>query len=150
MQKKLYIPIRRFSLRYKYFFFFDTKSYRADHVFIRRQIRVWFCQEMKKEGSPYVGIFCRVRKKDAEKFDAAMKELQRNMILCGHPDYEKEVRQIIDGMKKNEGCGMKMTPLAKQSKKTEKRIMRQNAAPGTGSPRSHASCRTGRSMTGTG
>ncbi len=45
MREKLYWTIRKFSLRYDYFLFFDTTPYLADQLFIRHKVRVWFDQE---------------------------------------------------------------------------------------------------------
>lgn len=38
-------------------------------------------------GSPYRIIFCHVRKRDKERFRAAMSELPGKMLLCGNADY---------------------------------------------------------------
>ena len=26
-----------------------------------------------------------------------MEELKRNMLICGHPDYEQEIRELLNG-----------------------------------------------------
>lgn len=85
MREKLYWTIEKFSFRYDYFMFFDTTPYLADQLFIRHQVRVWFDSEYAKEGSPYLAIFCHVRKKDVPKFLAALEDLKKSMMLCGHP-----------------------------------------------------------------
>ena len=97
MSEKLYLKINRLSWRYAYYFFFDTTPYLADQIFIRHETRVWFVQEFAKDGSPYRGIFCHVRKKDEPVFEACMEELKKNMMICGHPDYEKEIREQLNG-----------------------------------------------------
>ena len=100
MRKDFCIAIRKFSLRYAYFLFFDTKSYLADQLFIRRRVRIWFGCEYRKEGSPYVGIFCRVRKRDVPEFLAALEDLKRSMLICGYTDYEIEITGILDKMER--------------------------------------------------
>ena len=72
MQEELYLKIRKPSARYTYYLFFDTTPYLADQIFIRHEIRVRFGKEFVKEGSPYRGILCCVRKKDAPVFESCM------------------------------------------------------------------------------
>lgn len=102
MQKELYLKIKKPSARYAYYFFFDTTPYLADQIFIRHELRVWFGDEFTKDGSPYRGILCHVRKKDAPVFESCMKELEKNMIICGHPDYEREITGILNGFDRRE------------------------------------------------
>lgn len=104
MREKLYWTIRKFSLRYDYFLFFDTTPYLADQLFIRHKVRVWFDQEYAKDGSPYLAIFCHVRKKDVPEFLAALEDLKKSMILCGHPKYQEEVSLFMDDMEKMKGA----------------------------------------------
>ena len=54
MKKDMYLKIRKPSLRYDYFLFFDTPEYLADQLFIKQMVRVWFDQEYAKEGSPFL------------------------------------------------------------------------------------------------
>ena len=98
MRNKLYCEIQKASLRYAYFLFFDTEPYLADQLFIRHKVRVWFGSEYKKEGSPYTAIFCHVLKKDVPVFLAALEELKKSMVLCGHPHYEEEISEWLDSM----------------------------------------------------
>ena len=103
MREKLYWTIEKFSFRYDYFMFFDTTPYLADQLFIRHQVRVWFDSEYAKEGSPYLAIFCHVRKKDVPKFLAALEDLKKSMMLCGHPNYEAEISRFMDTVEKMKG-----------------------------------------------
>ena len=103
MREKLYWTIEKFSFRYDYFMFFDTTPYLADQLFIRHQVRVWFDSEYAKEGSPYLAIFCHVRKKDVQKYLAALEDLKKSMMLCGHPNYEAEISSIMDNVEKMKG-----------------------------------------------
>lgn len=106
MREKLYLTISKFSIRslfYDYFMFFDTTPYLADQLFIRHEVRVWFDSEYAKEGSPYLAIFCHVRKKDVPKFLAALEDLKKSMMLCGHPNYEAEISRFMDNVEKMKG-----------------------------------------------
>lgn len=106
MRKKLYWKIRKFSIRslfFDYYMFFDTMPYLADRLFIRHEVKVWFDMDMEKPGSPYLVIFCHVRKKDTPKFLEALEDLKKSMLLCGHPYYEREVSAIMDEMEKVKG-----------------------------------------------
>ena len=103
MNKEMYLKIRKPSLRYDYFLFFDTPEYLADQLFIKRMVRVWFNQEYAKEGSPFLAIFCRVKKKDSAKFLAALDALKNKMILCGYPEYEAEVQKMIRHLEEAKG-----------------------------------------------
>ena len=122
MREKLYWTISKFSPRalfFDYFMFFDTTPYLADQLFIMHKVRVWFDREYSKEGSPYVPIICHVRKKDVPRFLAALEDLKKSMILCGHSDYEKEVSEFMDGMEQMKGelHGRKNDPAEKAEQK---------------------------------
>ena len=103
MNKEMYLKIRKPSLRYDYFLFFDTPEYLADQLFIKQKARVWFNQEYAKEGSPFLAIFCRVKKKDSAKFLAALDALKNKMILCGYPEYEAEVQKMMRHLEEAKG-----------------------------------------------
>ena len=93
MNKEMCLKIRKPSLRYDYFLFFDTPEYLADQLFIKQMVRVWFDQEYAKEGSPFLAILCHVKKKDSAKFLAALDALKNKMILCG---YKRLFKLLID------------------------------------------------------
>lgn len=82
-----YQTLNRFSLFNTYFAFLDIEDYRADGLFIKHQVRVYFGDEFVKLGTSYRIIFCHVRKWDVERFRAAMGELPNKMLLCGNVDY---------------------------------------------------------------
>lgn len=103
MRDKLYWRIKKFSLRYVHFLFFDTTPYLADQLFIGHKVRVWFGPEYGKEGSPYRAVFCRVRKKDVPQFLEALERLKSSMMLCGHPNYVAEISTMMDDMEKMKG-----------------------------------------------
>ncbi len=82
-----YQVLNKFSLLNTHFIFLDTGDYLADGLFIKHQVRVYFGDEFEKPGLPYRIIFCHVRKRDKERFRAAMSELPGKMLLCGNADY---------------------------------------------------------------
>lgn len=95
MQKETYLKIRRVSLRYDYFLFFDASEYLADQLFIRQKVRVWFDEEYAKKGSRFLAILCHVKKKDSHRFIDAIAALRNKMLLCGYPEYEAEVQKML-------------------------------------------------------
>ena len=103
MREDLYLQIQKFSLRFRYFLFFDRKPYLADQLFIRHKVRVWFGNEYESKGSPYIAIFCRIKKKDVPEFLAALEDLKRSMLICGFTYYETSVSTLLDNMEKRKG-----------------------------------------------
>ena len=103
MNKEMYLKIRKPSLRYDYFLFFDTPECLADQLFIKQKVRVWFDKEYAKEGSPFLAILCHVKKKDSAKFIAALDALKNKMILCGYPEYEAEVQKMMRHLEEAKG-----------------------------------------------
>ena len=104
---KNYFTLERFSLLYDYYAFIDVPEYYADQLFIRHQVTVHFGNEFQHPEHPYVIIFCKVRKRDRDRFLAALSELNRKMILCGYPGYEafcaSFIAQMNDGAKSLRG-----------------------------------------------
>ena len=106
MREKLYWKIKKlsiWSLFCDYFMYFDTMPYLADRLFVRRGVRVRFDLDLEKPGSPYLAVMCHVRKKDVPGFLEALEDLKRSMMLCGHPDYVREVSAMMDEMEKKKG-----------------------------------------------
>ena len=73
-----------FKLKY---LFVDTENYDADSVFYRNKITVWFGEEFIKEHEPYRLISCKIKRKDKERFEKALGEVEVKMNLLGHTDY---------------------------------------------------------------
>lgn len=87
MDGKNYWQIKKFSSFYKYYAFIDTEDYFGDQLFIQQEVRVFFGKEYEKKGEKYLIIFCKIRKKDEEKFLKALGRLEKKMILMGNEDY---------------------------------------------------------------
>lgn len=87
MDGKNYMENSTRSLMYNYFCFVDTNEYFADRIFKQHKINVKLGDEYGRDDSKYVIIFCRVKKKEREEFETAMKELEQKMLILGHKDY---------------------------------------------------------------
>ena len=92
-----------FSVPYAYV---DHSSYQADRLFVQNRVRMKFKGEYAKTESPYCIVFCKVRKKDTERFEEALEKLKNKMLLLGYRDYPdvcKEIAKMIEeGMKARE------------------------------------------------
>lgn len=88
--------ISLFTITYVYV---DHNSYLADTLFAQRKIVMKFKEEMAKHDSPYCIIFCKVLKRDAQKFEEALEILKAKMLLLGYRDYVDvygEIAMLID------------------------------------------------------
>ncbi len=83
------------SLLYYHYAFIDTEKYFADQLFIKNKVNVSFGKEYKRENSPYIIIFCKIKKKDEKNFLTALSELKNKMILLGYIDYEKVCKELM-------------------------------------------------------
>ena len=99
---KNYFTLEQFSLLYDHYAFIDVPEYYADQLFIQHQVWVRFGKEFQHPDQPYVIIFCKVRKRDRERFLSALSELNRKMILCGYLGYEEFCHGFITKM--NDGA----------------------------------------------
>ena len=98
--------MRDFSLFSVPYVYVDHSSYQADQLFAQNKVRIKFKGECAKEESPYRIVFCKVIKKDAERFEEALDKLKNKMLLLGYRDYPdvcSEITKMIeDGMKARE------------------------------------------------
>ena len=99
---KNYFTLERFFLLYDHYAFIDVSEYYADQLFIQHKVTVRFGNEFQHPDQPYVVIFCKVRKRDRERFLSALSELNRTMILGGYPEYEEICASFIAKM--NDGA----------------------------------------------
>ena len=84
------------SLFFKHFCFWDIGQMLSDRIFAEMGLRVWRRGEYVKDDGPWVVVICKVRKRDYQRFVAAMHELKKRVTLCGYPHYVEEVSGIID------------------------------------------------------
>lgn len=96
-----FFRLDNFSVWYRSYAFVDCDEYYADQIFIDNKIKVKFGKEFKDSKSAYRMIFCKVRKRDEEKFLEAISELRNKMILMGYTDYEEQCQNICKRLKSN-------------------------------------------------
>ena len=91
---KNYWKLKGFSLFAIPYVYVDHNSYFADSLFAQRKIVMKFKEEMARTGSPYCVIFCKVLKRDVQKFEEALEKLKDKMLLLGHKDYSDVCNEI--------------------------------------------------------
>lgn len=74
------------KLQYAYI---DSQNYLADSLFCKYEVTVDFGDEYYRDDTEYRVIFCKIKKKDKEKFEKALSELNNKMLLCGRNNYEE-------------------------------------------------------------
>lgn len=92
--------LRTFTLRTAEYAYVDHVSYLADALLGQERIRVKHNGEMRREESDYCVVFAKVLKRDAEKFERAMKKLGDKMLLLGYSDYGEvceTICKILEG-----------------------------------------------------
>lgn len=87
---------KKFSLCYNYYAYIDTKTYLADNMLLRNEVSyIKYLKEYHSINCDYAVIFCRIKKKDNNKFIKAMEELKNSMLIAGHLDYEKYCKNLF-------------------------------------------------------
>ena len=103
MKMKNYWKMSDFSIFSVPYAYVDYSSYLADQLFVQNKVTIKFKGEMAKNDSPYRIVFCKVLKRDAERFEEALGRLKDKMLLLGHRDYPDacgEIEKMIEeGMK---------------------------------------------------
>lgn len=97
---KNYWKMSDFSIFSVLYVYVDHKSYLADQLFIQNKVTMKFKREMAKDGSSYSIVFCKVLKKDAEKFEDALEKLKDKMLLLGYKDYTEVCGEFAKVMEK--------------------------------------------------
>lgn len=105
-----YLNLDRFPILYNHYVFVDTSDYLADQLFIRHKVRVHFGEEMEHPEFPYIFIFCKVRKKNRQRFLDALQEMSDKMMLLRHLDYDAFCEEWIGRLRKNIGRKRKRRP----------------------------------------
>ena len=67
-------------------------------MFISYKVRVWLGPEYTKPREPYTIVFCKIKKRDQDRFLAAPAELKGKMLLLGHTDHPDDCRRMMDTM----------------------------------------------------
>ena len=85
--------------KYKQYIYVDCKNYLADDLFIKNKITVKFEGDFTKDDSDYIFVYCKVKKKDHDKFIKTLGELKNKMLIMGYFDYElfceKQINKIL-------------------------------------------------------
>lgn len=85
--------------RYKQYMYVDCKNYLADDLFIKNKITVKFEGDFTKDDSDYILVYCKVKKKDHDKFVETLGELKNKMLIMEYSDYEsfceKQINKIL-------------------------------------------------------
>lgn len=78
------------------FAYLDSNNNLADSLFSKHGVRLRLGPDFVIRGNPnYKIVFCRVHRKDIEKFYAALDDLTDKMHICGHPEYEEFCRKTM-------------------------------------------------------
>ena len=88
------IMFQGFSLFYHHFMYCDVDSLSLS-LLNRHHVQIRYLGSYVKDDTPYSLVMCKVRKKDTERFAAAMRELPNKMYLCGHLEYEAFCEEIM-------------------------------------------------------
>ncbi len=98
MSNYIYLKSSNFS-KYRRYIYVDCKNYLADDLFIKNKITVNFEGDFTKDDSDYIFIYCKVKKKDHDKFIETLGELKNKMLIMGYSDYEsfceKQINKIL-------------------------------------------------------
>lgn len=81
------IPINKFSIRYRYFIYFDHKDHVANKLFIQNNLEVKFAEEFIRDSLDYVLVIIRVSKSSVNSFMKIINKLPDTLILLGYSDY---------------------------------------------------------------
>ena len=92
------IKIKKPSLFYSEYAFVDAKEYLSKSLFNREKIQVWCDSEYERDDTDYKVIFCKVRKKDENRFLNAISQLDNKMKLWGHNDYDAFCGELFAGL----------------------------------------------------
>lgn len=82
-----YIKLTNFSLINVHYAYFDAPEYLGDQIFVQKNLKIKFGNELKHQGEAYILVFCKIRKRDEHLFLEAMEELKNKMLLLGYTDY---------------------------------------------------------------
>ena len=82
-----YLKLNLYSPFTYSYIFVDCDKYLADRLFINHKVSVKFGREYYKEDSVYRIIFCKIKKRDEERFLLALSEMYNKMLLLGYTDY---------------------------------------------------------------
>ena len=96
---KNYWKMKGFSLLTVPYAYVDHSSHLADSLFVQNNVKMKCKEKLVRKNSPYCIIFCKVLKRDEDKFEQALGSLKDKMLLLGYRDYPdvcSEIDKIIN------------------------------------------------------
>ena len=100
---KNFIKLDDLSILSVPYMYIDHRDYLTDTLFKQNHIHMRFKEEFAHKNSSYCIIFCRVRKRDTTKFEAALDQLTNKMLLLGYTDYPDACNEIMEFLEKERG-----------------------------------------------
>lgn len=97
MSNYIYLKSSNLS-KYRRYIYVDCKNYLADDLFIKNKITVNFESDFTKDNSDYIFVYCKVKKKDHDKFIKTLGELKNKMLIMGYSDYESFCEEQINNI----------------------------------------------------
>lgn len=100
-----YIPLKNFSLKYKYFCYFDIRDYVSDNLFAKNNVSVKYEKEACRSDSDFIIVFCKVKKYEVGSFLNSLFELNNKMLLLGYSEYQNFCKNIYETIMENLAVG---------------------------------------------
>lgn len=97
MSNYIYLKSSNLS-KYRRYIYVDCKNYLADDLFIKNKITMNFESDFTKDNSDYIFVYCKVKKKDHDKFIKTLGELKNKMLIMGYSDYESFCEEQINNI----------------------------------------------------
>lgn len=91
-----YVELNEKSLLFNVYAYVDTDDFFADNIFERQNLKAFFRKHTKNPRSKFVLSYCKILKKDTEKFEFAMNLLNNKMLLLGYEKYISCFEKIVE------------------------------------------------------
>ncbi len=98
MAQRNYICFTRHPVFCFQYVFVDAADYLARSLFCRNEVQIRVQKIYGREKDDFRLVFCKVRRRDNDRFLTALRELPDKMLLCGRLGYEAVCREIVGGM----------------------------------------------------
>ncbi len=82
-----YALIDKKSLLFDYYLYADVPDRYGEEILMDHGINIGFGKTLTHPDHKYILVSIKILKKDCLKFDAAMEDLERKILLTGHSDY---------------------------------------------------------------
>lgn len=94
-----YQKIRNYSPFSYIYAYLDSKNYLANPIFHKNNINVKLKYQFEKENSDFVITVCSFKKKDFDKFEKSMIDLEKRILLSENTDYLSICKELNDAFK---------------------------------------------------